>query len=198
MKPLANEKEQKALILRANYDLTVSESTLIKRGLVLVDEIKKQSVRVQIGCGEDGLTDSFSAIIKEVIKDKYDLILEESFSGEELMKLAKKGTIDIFILVIENIHFSGWHSLEDRLVNVLQLITQFKTAYGRPVIAFSVLIEEDYPVIAKIKLATDFYYQMPFDLDTFKEAFEKCLEMLHSFDEVPRKRLERLAEHTTP
>jgi DNA-binding NarL/FixJ family response regulator len=185
------------LIPSINRSLARKESGLVKRGLELIHEFKKQPVLVQIGNNETSFTDLFSYLIKEVIKDKYDLILGSSDSGQELIKLAKKGKIDILILVIENIYFSGCHSFEDRLVNILRLITQFKMAYGRPVIALSAFTEKDCPVIARVKLAADFYFQMPYEADAFQEAFEKCLEMLQSLDEVPRKRLEGSARHTT-
>ena len=49
--------------------------------------------------------------------------------------------------------------------------------YGRPVIAMSSWTE-DSSLISRAKLAADFYLQMPFKIDAFLEAFEKCLEML--------------------
>ena len=164
-------------------------------GRALEHKLKKQPVRVQIGNHEASFTYLFSDLIKDVMKDKYQLILGASDGWAEL-KLVKKDTIDILILIINNLWTT--RAGEDSMMESLQFIAEFKTAYGKPVIAFCAYTEEDCPVIAKVKLAADFYFQLPFNVETFMEAFEKCLEMLHSFDEVPRKRLERLAEHTTP
>ena len=167
-----------------NRSLARKRSDLVKRGLKLIQEQKKQ-VRVQIGDGiEPMFIDIFSDVIKEVIKDKYDLKLGSSSYGEEIMELAENDAIDIFILIMNNIRFSDVNSVGDRLVNSLQLITQIKTTYGRPVIALSGLSENS-SLVARAKLAADFYFQLPVKVDAFTEAFEKCLEMLPSFDEVP-------------
>ena len=176
------------LIPSINRSLARKKSGLAKRGLELLHELKKQQVRVQIGNAfEIAFTNIFSILIKKVIKDKYNLKLGSSSYGQELLELAENGAIDIFILIMNNIRFSGVDSVGDRLVNSLQLITQIKMTYGRPVIALSAW-EEDSSLIARAKLVADFYLQMPFKTDAFMDAFEKCLEMLPGFDEVPRKR----------
>lgn len=192
--PKANKGE---LIPSINRSLARKKSGLAKRGLELIHELKKQQVRVQIGNAfEVVFTELFSDLIKEVIKDKYNLKLGSSSYGQELLELAENGTIDIFILLMNNIRFSGVDSVGDRLVNSLQLITQIKMTYGRPVIALSAW-KEDSSLIARAKLAADFYLQMPCKIDAFMDAFEKCLEMLPRFDEVPRKRFKGSAGHTT-
>ena len=172
------------LIPSINRNLARKKSGLVNSGLELMSELKKQQVRVQIGNFEDPL----SEFIKEVIKDKYDLKLGSSFYGHELLELAENGAIDIFILIMNNIRFSSVDSVGDRLINSLQLITQIKTTYGRPVIALSGW-EEDSSLTARAKLAADFYFHLPFKVDAFMEAFEKCLEMLPGFDDVPRNRV---------
>ena len=185
------------LIPSINRSLARKKSGLVKRGLELIQEQKKQQVRVQIGDAfEDGFTDIFSDLIKKVVKDKYDLKLGSSSYGQELLELAENGAIDIFILIMNNIRFFSVDSVGDRLVNSLQLISQIKTTYGRPVIAMSSWTE-DSSLISRAKLAADFYLQMPFKIDAFLEAFEKCLEMLPGFDEVHRKRFKGSAGHTT-
>ena len=132
----------------------------------------------------------------KIAQFRYNLKLGSSSYGQELLELAENGAIDIFILIMNNIRFSGVDSAGDRLVNSLQLITQIKMTYGRPVIALSAW-KEDSSLIARAKLAADFYLQMPCKIDAFVEAFEKCLEMLPVFDEVPRKRFKGSAGHTT-
>ena len=184
------------LIPSINRSLARKRSGLVKRGLELIQEQKKQQVRVQIGGGiETMFIDLFSEVIKEAIKDKYDLILGSSSYGEEILELAEKGTVDIFILIMNNIRFSSVDFVGDHLENSVQLITQFKTTYGRPVIAMSGY--KEHPAVAKAKLAADFYFHLPFKMDAFIEAFEKCLEMLPGLDEVPRKGFKRSTGHTT-
>ena len=183
------------LIPSINRSLARKKSGLAKRGLELIYELKKPQLRVLIGNFEESMNDIFAEVIKEVIKSKYDLKVRLSFYGEEILELAENGAIDIFVLIMNNIRFSGVDSVGDRLVNSLQLITQIKMTYGRPVIALSGL-KEDSALIARAKLAADFYFKMPFKIDAFIEAFEKCLEMLPRFDEVPRKKFKGSAGHT--
>ncbi len=185
------------LIPYRNRSLVRKKSGLVNRGLEPMSELKKQQIRVQIGNFENPLNDVLSElIIKEVIKDKYDLKLGSSFYGHALLELAENGAIDIFILIMNNIRFSIVDSVGDRLINSLQLITQIKTTYGRPVIALSGW-EEDSSLIVRAKLAADFYLQLPFKVNAFMEAFEKCLEMPPGFDDVPRNRFKGNAGHTT-
>jgi hypothetical protein len=181
------------LIPSRNRSLARKKSGLVNRGLEPMSGLKKQQIRVQIGNFENPLNDVLSELIKEVIKDKYHLKLGSSSYGEDLLELAENGAIDIFILIMNNIRFSSVDSVGDRLVNSLQLITQIKTTYGRPVIVSSGYSS----LIARAKLAADFYLQLPFKVDAFMEAFEKCLEMLPGFDDVPRNRFKGNAGHTT-
>jgi CheY-like chemotaxis protein len=189
-KPNKNE-----LIPSTNRSL-VRRKGLVKRGLDLIPGLKRQQVRVQIGnFDDDGITEICSDLIKEVIKDKYDLKLGSSFYGEELIELAENAAIDIFILIINNIRFRPDYSVQERLENSLQLIIKIKTTTGRPVIALSGLTE-DSSLIAKAKHAADFYFPLPCKPEVLMEAFEKCLEMLPGFVEVPRKRFKGNIGHT--
>jgi len=183
------------LIPSINRSLAIKRSGLVKRGLDLIHELKKQQVRVLIGNLNDPLNDLLSAIMKEVIKNKYDLKLGSSSYGEEMVELAENGAIDIFILIMENILFSSGDSVGDRLVKSVQLVTQIKAAYGRPVIVLTGLTTRHSSLMAKAKLAADFFFPIPFQPVAFMEAFQRCLEMLPGFDEVPRKRLKGGAEH---
>ena len=56
---------------------------------------------------------------------------------------------------------------------------------------------KDSSLIARAKLAADFFFPLPFEPDAFREAIKKCFDMLPGFDEVPRKRLKVSAGHTT-
>ena len=191
---MSNEpKPNKAeLIPSINRGLAIKKSGLVKRGLELLQEKRQQQVRVLIGNFENNINDIFS----EVIKSKYDSKIRLSFFGEEILELAENGAIDIFILIMNNIRFSSVDSAGDRLVKSLQLITQIKTTYGRPVIVLSSLKEKSF-IVTRAKLIADFYFQMPFKIDAFLEAFDKCLEMLPGFDEVHRKRFKGSAGYTT-
>ena len=64
-------------------------------------------------------------------------------------------------------------------------------------IVLSGLGDNDSSLIARAKLAADFFFPLPFETDAFRKAFEKCLTMLNGFDEISRKRLKGSAGHTT-
>lgn len=184
------------LIPSRTSSLVRKKSGLIKRGLELIYELKNQQVRVLIGNFDDAMNDIFSELIKGVIKNKYDLKVLLSFYGEEILELADNESVDIFILIMNNIRFRPVYTVQERMENSLQLITQIKTTYGKPVIVLSGWTK-DSSLIARAKLAADFFFPLPFELDAFREAIEKCFDMLPRFYEVPRKRLKVSAGHTT-
>ncbi|MCD6250194.1 MAG: hypothetical protein J7J98_07695 [candidate division Zixibacteria bacterium] len=73
------------LIPSINRSLMRKKSGLVNHELEHISELIKQQVRVQIGNFENPLNDVLSELIKEVIKDKYDLKLGSPFYGEELL-----------------------------------------------------------------------------------------------------------------
>jgi len=184
--PTTNNGE---VIPSLNRALTRERSGLVKRGLELIHDLKKQQVRVQIGDGVEPLfIEIFSAVILEAFKDKYELKIGSSSYGEEILELAENGAVDIFILIMNNIRFSAVDTVIDRLENSLQLLRKIKTKYGTPVIAMSGWSEDSSPMpnlVSNAKLAADIYLQMPFKMDALLNAFEKCLGMLHRFDKNP-------------
>ena len=135
----------------------------------------KRQVNILIGNLDDGLTDLLSELIRDVIKDKYDLKVRSSAYGEELLKLAENRTVDIFILVLNNIKFIDNLSYTMAMASVMNLITFFKKTYEKPVIALSDWIT-DSPFVMMAKLSADFFFPLPFEHDSFKEAIQKCLE----------------------
>lgn len=133
--------------------------------------IGKHQIRVVIGNGEENINELISALINEVIKDKYDLTIKLVFYGEELIELAERGEVDIFIVIINNIEFRSFYPPQWRIEKSLQLITQIKKTCSKPVIALSPALLE-----ARVKQAgTDFCFPLPFNFDDFKAAFEKCI-----------------------
>ena len=106
---MSNESKpnKSELIPSRNRNLARKKSGLVNRELEPISELKKQQVRVQIGNFENPLNEVLSELIKEVIKDKYDLKLGSSSYGEDLLELAENGAINIFILIMNNIRFSS-------------------------------------------------------------------------------------------
>lgn len=176
--PKPNKSE---LIPSINRSLARKKSGLVKRGLELIYELQNQQVRVLIGNFDDAINDLFSELIKEVIKNKYDLKVVLSFYGEEILELADKESVDIFILIISNIRFRPFYPPQERMEKSLQLINQIKRTYGRPVIVLSGLGENYSSLIARAKIAADFFFPLPCAPVAFMEAIEKCLPEMADF-----------------
>jgi len=191
-KPRSNKGE---FIPSRNRSLAKKKSGLIKRGLELIHKLKKQQVRILIGNFDDPLTDLFHELIKEFIKNKYDLKVESSFYGEEILEFAENGTVDLFVLILNNIQFRTFYPPQERMEKSLQLIKQIKRIYGRPVIVLSGLEENNSSLIARAKLDADFFFPLPFAPVAFMDAIEKCFDMLPGFYEVPRKGLKGRKVH---
>lgn len=165
-----NETLEKSALI--NRKLTTKMSEPDQRGHEIVQE--KQKVRALIGDFENNYRELFT----EFIKIKYDPIIRVSPYCDDILEYAENGSIDIFILVINNLCFSGVESssssIDDQLEKSLQLITQIKTICARPVIALSTF-DESSPLITRSKLIADFYFQMPFKPEPFLEAIEECI-----------------------
>jgi hypothetical protein len=141
--------------------------------------LEKRQVKVLVGNFDDLMNDVFITIIKQVINDRYELKITIACFGDHLLEVPNKESIDLYILVMNNIYFSP-HQLPESWEKSLQFITQIKTKYKRPVIALSSWLE-DTALVEKTKEAADFFFSMPFKIDAFKEAVEKCLQRLPGF-----------------
>jgi CheY-like chemotaxis protein len=133
--------------------------------------------------------------IRSKISDKYNVKDRWSYYGDELLEFAKTGAVDIFILNLNCITNSDETlDLRERLEHSYKIITQIKTTYPYlSIIAHSAWSNQH----ERAKSAgADFYFQDPFELENFMEAFEKCLEMLSGFNDVLRKRFKENAGYT--
>ena len=159
--------------------------------------LKKQELKIGFADYQDGfIGELLCKFIRSKISDKYNVKDRWSYYGDKLLEFAKTGAVDIFILNLNCITNSGETlSPGERLEHSYKIITQIKTTYpSLSIIAHSAWSNQH----ERAKLAgADFYFQDPIKLENFMEAFEKCLEMLPGFDEVPRKRFKGNAGHTT-
>jgi hypothetical protein len=144
----------------------------------------RKKLRILIGCFQDPLTDIISALIEEASRNKFVHEIGIYFYGEELIENAEKIEIDIFILVLNNIRFIPDLPVQDRLQNSMNLVNQIKSKYGKPVIVLSGRLDDYSSFLTKAKLASDFFFLMPFKLDAFLLAIEKCFDMLPDFDKL--------------
>ena len=179
--------KESELIPSQTSSLTVKKSGLNKLGLKLIHGSKKQQVRVIIGCGDDGISEYLTDLVKEASKNKYDLKVFISFYSEEILELADSEAIDIFILIMNNIDCFDY-PIRERMENSLELITQIKSTYERPVIALSGWTE-DFSQIERVELIADFFFPLPFEPSDIVEAVEESFDMLYVSKGAYRKRL---------
>jgi len=133
-------------------------------------DLRKRQLQVVIGTNENALLDLFTALLKKVIQDKYDLMINSFFYGEELLKFADNKSVDIYILVINNIQFRHFYPPQDRIEKSFHLVTQIRAKYKNPIIALA-----GSSVISKNKIsAVDFFFHLPFKEKDFIKAIDKC------------------------
>ncbi|NTU72718.1 hypothetical protein HGB07_00905 [Candidatus Roizmanbacteria bacterium] len=163
-------------------------SDLVKRGLGLTQEVKDKQITVLSATVDDLCSRVWSDFLKEITKNKCDLKFLFSFDSEEILNLADKKSIDVFILVIGNIVFRDDYTNDRYLENSLQLITHIKKVCEKPVIVVSSCLLIESPLIAQVRIAGNFHIQIPVKADAFRDAFNKCLDMLSDFEGNSRKR----------
>ncbi len=98
-----------------------------------MDEPKRRQVHVFIS--ERDVVELFTALIKEVIKDKYDFKVTVTTYANELLEMAKHHAFDLFVLYLNNIVFpTGTQPAEARIKKALRLIIHLKAKYKKPII----------------------------------------------------------------
>jgi len=136
--------------------------------------VNKQQLRVLMCDDQKDLTDLFSTFINEATGNKYDLKIKSSPYADELLELTENGTFDIFILILNNIVFTGGSRIE----KALQLVTHLRETYQKPIIALAGW-PDDPSLAEKAKLAgANFFFRMPFKPKDFMEAIKKCLGII--------------------
>jgi len=133
----------------------------------------KRQVEIVIGNFDDSLTDLIAELAKDVIGGEYEPIVKATGSGDQLLEIAKSGSGDIFILILNNIQFQASRSFEERLENSLKLVNEIKTIHGKPVISLSSFLEE--PLATRAKMDPDFFLALPFKLPDLVKAIYGCL-----------------------
>jgi DNA-binding NarL/FixJ family response regulator len=136
-----------------------------------MDEPKRRQVHVFIS--EIDVLELFTALIKEVIKDKYDFKVTVTTYDNELLEMAKHHAFDLFILYLNNIIFpSGNQSVETRIKKALRLIIHLKAKYRKPVIGlYGWPKDSTYGRQAKLAGA-DFVFRTPCSGEVLRQAIK--------------------------
>jgi hypothetical protein len=173
-----NSEELKSITIQALQKNLPREAKQMQESMdnLSVKSMKKP-LRALIGNHDNNMNDLISEIIKEVIDNKYDLIIHSSFHSEEILEIAEQDSIDIFIIILNNIKYTSDSPYQGWVENAIGLITQIKTIYVKPVIVFSG-ISDNPSLIDKAKQVSDFFFLLPFEPESFIKAIEKCFEML--------------------
>lgn len=186
-----HDPNKRELILSINRSLTIKKSGLVKRGLELIPELKKQELKIVFAEYEDfNLDKMLCEYIRLTISDKYNVKDRYSYYGDELLEFAETGEVDIFILNLNCITNSGETlGVRGRLEHSYKIITQIKIKHPTSlIVAHSGWSNQS----EKAKLAgVDFFFQDPMRFEDFMAAFEKCLNILPKFNEIQRKSSER-------
>jgi hypothetical protein len=139
---------------------------------------RKRQLQIVIGTNDDSLINLVSELLKKAMQDKYDLKINSFFYGEELLEFAENKSVDVFILIVNNIRFRHFYPPQERIEKSLHLITQIRAKYKKPIIALA-----GSSVIGRNEITdATFFFHLPFKEKDFIKAIDRCFEMLHEFD----------------
>jgi len=139
---------------------------------------RKRQLQVVIGNIDNSFVDLVSQLFMKIVQDKYDLKIKSFFYGEELLKFVENKSVDIFVLVANNIRFRKFYLPQERIEKSLHLITQIRAKHKNPIIALT-----GSSVIGRNEITdANFFFHLPFKEKDFMKAIDKCFEMLHEFD----------------
>jgi hypothetical protein len=164
------------LISNQNRQLSI-KADLIKRGLDLACSLEIRPLKVLVH-GDKLLNQSIAEYLKMIYQGRYNItcfIMDLSLASE-IVNLAETQTIDVFILILNNIIFkSEERSSENHIENILNFLTLMHKNYGKPIIGlFGWPDDPSFKKKAK-DAGADVVLRMPFKLEDFNKAFESCL-----------------------
>ncbi len=134
-----------------------------------------ESKTVLIGDSEKILIDFISELLTDVLGEKLSIISD--WKADNIMDLAKKIHVDLFILVLNNIfwHLSDDHPSETRVNKMIELTAELKQLYHKPIIALAGWPSEEKFKIDVINAGADYFFGLPFKIEPFRAAIDDCL-----------------------
>ncbi len=135
-----------------------------------------RNITVLIGEGDGQLRELLTDLIGLALEDECNLKMFATFVTDELSMLARSHNVDLFVLIVNNLFFSGGEaSSESRIEKGLQFVTHLKNEFHKPIIALAGF--PHYPEYADeiISAGADRFYRLPFKMDDFAESVRECL-----------------------
>jgi hypothetical protein len=128
---------------------------------------------------EEFLQEPIRQIIEDVIKGKWSLRAVTSTYADEIHRQSEETKFALFVLFLNNIIFPKDNfPSEHRFYKALRMVSQLKTRYKRPIIAFYGRPDGlEYGEKAKLAGA-DFVMRAPCGVSEIREAIEECLSPL--------------------
>jgi hypothetical protein len=137
---------------------------------------KEKKIRILMCVNDHNITESLVATIKAGIGHKYNLQIEEIPYADKLLEHAQNESIDVFILVFNNMLIPGAICPpEIRLKKALNVLSYIKEKFKKPVIAMAgwpgdPVFEEE----AK-SAGANYFFRLPFAVRVFQEAVGQCI-----------------------
>jgi len=109
--------------------------------------------------------------LKDRFADRYRVSNIFTAKSDEILGVASRYQIDIYMLVLNNLIHSDYG---DRLEPSLHVCSLLKSMYNKPIIGLSGWNPDGYG--ERAKLVCDFFFELPPRLEAVGDAFQKCLE----------------------
>ena len=95
----------------------------------------KGQLNIILGNSDDAINDFFSRTVEKVVKKKYRLNIDSFFYIEDIKNHAKKYSIDLFVIVVNNVILRQENPSDNRIEKVLEFIRELNDTHNRPIIA---------------------------------------------------------------
>lgn len=137
--------------------------------------------RVLMSINEPTITKVITLTLKKEFADTYDLSIAEIPSVAKLLVQAQREGVDLFILLLNNMHTSEVQFLDGKknwFEARLEVITHLRQTYRRPVIAMTGWYPGDASRTEEIikEAGASFFLPIPVEGGTLTKAVNQCLE----------------------
>ena len=128
---------------------------------------------ILIGETESEILEIISHAVHEALDDNYHVGILAGGTIEQLNQLVEDNVVDLFVLHINNVSSGqGNETVKSRVEQAMALISSFKIAFQKPVIAIS--SNEDYKPKA-LEAGADKFIKVPFEHAVFQSEIRSLL-----------------------